>query len=456
MKTLGDPIIRGKSPKHARIPFHFQLATNDCAPACVMAIVDYYRLSVDVRQLRATLFPEEANGVSIRHFQRLSRWFNVQLGRADQLQPDSVATPYIAYWPKQSHYVVVWRVTATAVTLGDPAVGVVRMSRREFCTYWDGIAIVLQPYELDERASIRSRPSLWKVVQRLFYHQWYRLILLAIPATALGVINAIFAIAFPFFLQNMRKMVHITLGFVVISLVLSAVTGGLTAFVKRRIALDIVRDLAPNLQRLSPQFYTVGDAYTRFQDVQHVVDAITGLARDLPYAIMIWMGALWYLTDQASTVAGVMIGLLVVVLGCLSPFVRRVRNYFYLIRLRTANLNNSLIRSWGGRIDTIYDPWQELVATTFHQSLWNVPITTVMQQTSSLGIVAVGLFAGLHSHRLGMAPLLSLIFLVNYMTGATYALYTKYVSWQTTTPSLFRIQDFLNVTLNIISEPDSQ
>jgi ABC-type bacteriocin/lantibiotic exporter with double-glycine peptidase domain len=448
-------MISGKSPKPVHIPFHFQLSTNDCAQACVMAIVDYYGVLVNVRQLRAALFPDTAKGTTIRHFQQLSQWFNVQLGRADQNQPDGIATPYIAYWPKQSHYVVVWRVTATTVTLGDPAVGVVRMSRREFCTYWNGIVIRLQPYELHDAASTPPQQSLWNVVLRLFHHQGYRLTLLAIPATVLGMINAIFAIAFPFFLQNTAEMVRIALGFVVISLVLSAVTSGLTAFVKRRMALDIVRDLAPTLQYLSPQFYTVGDAYTRFQDVQHVVDAITGLARDLPYALMIWIGALWYLTERASTVAAVMLGLLVAIIVCLSPFVRRVRNYFYLIRLRTANLNNSLVRSWGGRLDTIYAPWQELVTTTFRQALWNIPITTVMQQTSSLGIVAVGLFAGLHSHRFGMAPLLSLIFLVNYMIGATYALYQKYVAWQTMTPSLFRIQDFLNIATDE-NKPDLQ
>ncbi|PSR23402.1 MAG: hypothetical protein C7B45_03575, partial [Sulfobacillus acidophilus] len=406
-------------------PFRFQLATNDCAPACVMAIGDYHGVAVNIHQLRDALLADNAAGTAISNFQRLSTWFDVQLGRTDQNKPDLVTTPYIAYWPEQSHYVVVWRVTASTVILGDPAVGVVRMSRRDFSQSWNGIVIVLRPGDSSDPSFVRQPQHLGSLILRLFRPQWYRLALLAIPATALGILNAVFAVAFPYFLQNLAELVRFTLAFVAISLMLSVVTSGLTAFVKRRMALDIVRDLVPTLQYLSPQFYTVGDAYTRFQDVQHVVDAFTGLARDLPYALMIWIGALWYLTERASTVAAVMLGLLVAIIVCLSPFVRRVRNYFYLIRLRTANLNNLLVHSWGGRLDTIYTPWQELVTTTFRQALWNIPITTVMQQTSSLGIVAVGFFAGLHSHRFGMAPLLSLIFLVNYMIGATYALYQK-------------------------------
>jgi len=51
-------------------------------------------------------------------------------------------------------------------------------------------------------------------------------------------------------------------------------------------------------------------------------------------------------------------------------------------------------------------------------------------------------------HHIGpsFAVLLSLIFLVNYVTSASHALYQTYVKWQTTLPSLFRLKDFLDLT----------
>ena len=76
-----------------------------------------------------------------------------------------------------------------------------------------------------------------------------------------------------------------------------------------------------------------------------------------------------------------------------------------------------------------------------------IPITSAIQQTSLLGIIAVGLCVGLRSTGSpSVATLLSLVFLLNYVTGASYTLYSKYVYWQTTLPSVFRIHDFLEAT----------
>ncbi|AEJ38693.1 hypothetical protein TPY_0492 [Sulfobacillus acidophilus TPY] len=144
----------------------------------------------------------------------------------------------------------------------------------------------------------------------------------------LGVSNAVFSIAFPYFLGNLHRLLIMTSGFLVFSLMLSTVTAWMTATAKRDVAQHIVRDMTSAFDRMHHHGYTIGDALTRFQDVLHMVDAVIGLVRDIPYTVIIWCGTVWYVSRQ-PTVAGVLLGVITAILLLLTPFVRRVRNALY-------------------------------------------------------------------------------------------------------------------------------
>lgn len=106
------------------IPFYFQLTANDCAPACVMALADWYGLQVSISELRHRLVTDPTRGTPIKQFlQGLQDLFTVQIGRQSPEQWDETLLPFIAFLPKQAHFVVVWQKTSRTVLLGDPGSG---------------------------------------------------------------------------------------------------------------------------------------------------------------------------------------------------------------------------------------------------------------------------------------------------------------------------------------------
>ncbi len=217
------------------LPFHFQLAANDCAPACVMAIAEWCGISVSLDELRRRLVTDPVQGTTIRHLELgLHDLFRVQVGRQKPGQLDSGLLPFIVFWPQQAHFVVVWAVDAAGVLVGDPGNGLQRMPFATFLQYWDGITIVLQP--IAAVGGVRStQPAIWPLVGRLVSGYGGSFFLLAGPATLLGVTNAAFSIFMPFYLSDLPPLEWITAGFLRISLVLSTFTAWWTAWLRRRL-----------------------------------------------------------------------------------------------------------------------------------------------------------------------------------------------------------------------------
>ncbi len=104
------------------IPFYFQSASHDCVPACVMAIADFYQVSIALHEIRSLLVTDPVKGTVIKHMQNLGEYFQVKLGRITDLSQLPQYLPFIAYLNEQ-HAVVVWR-TVDGKTenfqIGDP------------------------------------------------------------------------------------------------------------------------------------------------------------------------------------------------------------------------------------------------------------------------------------------------------------------------------------------------
>lgn len=71
----------------------------------------------------------------------------------------TVPLPAIAHW-QGSHYVVVFEVGEETVTVGDPALGVRRLSHARFADGWTGRVLALEPTA--DLKTHTSSPSLWK------------------------------------------------------------------------------------------------------------------------------------------------------------------------------------------------------------------------------------------------------------------------------------------------------
>jgi len=108
----------------------------------------YYRLpaALDTVRQMLTLQNRGANlAAMIQAAERIG--LKARAARITEQHLTGVTLPAIAHL-HGDHYVVIYEMSAEDIVIGDPAVGVVRHSRRRLREIWDGTLLLLQPTEI--------------------------------------------------------------------------------------------------------------------------------------------------------------------------------------------------------------------------------------------------------------------------------------------------------------------
>ena len=164
-----------------------------------MALAQFYGVSTTISDLRKRLVTDPTQGTAIKQFPAgLSDLFFVQVGRQSLTHLDEALYPFIAFWPQQAHFVVVWSIDEHQVTFGDPGSGLQTMPIGAFFQYWDGITIVLRPREPSQQGrGPKAAASSWAMTRSFFGAAKLELFILSVPATILGLGNTAFSVFFP-------------------------------------------------------------------------------------------------------------------------------------------------------------------------------------------------------------------------------------------------------------------
>jgi ABC-type bacteriocin/lantibiotic exporter with double-glycine peptidase domain len=438
-------------PAAGRIPFRYQASLNDCAPACVRAICEYYGMDLSMAQLRARLAADPQSGVALASFENgLSDIFIVTCGRIES-DPEASLYPFIAYLNGERHFVVVWSANARGVTVGDPSLGIYQQSWAEFRSRWNGLVVLLRPRELDSlpAGGNSQAKKASSVVLSLFAGRWSPLLYLSLLAALRGVTGTAFSVLFPYALLDMHRLLLLASSYLATSLVLTAAASYLSAAIRRRYAVTLGQKIIDKLQHVERRYFTVGDVFTRFQDLGNVIDVVTLLIRDVPYAAVLLLGAFAFLAREDILFAVALSAAMGIILVLLEPLIDRARSYFFAIRFRTSRLNNQLREfidlPGSGDLPSV---WRDLATATFKQSMWLVPVSSVISQALTVTIVVMASWelltrSGWLQSGSDYASTLTLITIMNYLVAAMTGVYGAYVQWQTVKPAVHRLDDFL-------------
>ena len=451
MVTAKQQNRRGSS----RHPFRYQVALHDCAPACVQAVADFYDLTLSIRELRTRLNTDPTKGTTVQAFiDGLADLFEVTAGRSPEGLVPVGLVPFVAYLPKLRHFVTVWTLDERRgrVLLGDPAAGVTSVSIEDFLSDWDGITIVLRPRQaetpIEQLAPIaeRSSDSLLVAFRLAFASGKVQLGGVLGLGVLAGAASTGFSVAMPYLLTRPATLIVVAIAFALLGSILAAATTWVSAIIQRRQSIRLGSQLIDAFDHLDRDFYTVGDYYSRFSDdTQGLVGSLITLARDAIYAGVLLIGLIVYLSYRDWELAIFLVGLVVVIGTCITPFVSRIRGLTYRLRLRASSLNNEVAQAWATR-NGGFDSWSELVHTSYRQTIWSLPVRVTLSQVPTLGLIAVIAFsARQHPGLAGLPDLLGLLTIMGYFTGAAVALYQHYTMWQTTRPSVQRVLDVLSV-----------
>jgi ABC-type bacteriocin/lantibiotic exporter with double-glycine peptidase domain len=157
VNSLGDlfpKAIHKRKVFRLTYPFVAQNDDMDCGPACLAMISKYFGKEIPIQFWRERVFTNQ-EGTSLFDLAKATEnvgftSYSIAIDSLDELEPEVL--PCIAV--RKYHYLVIYKVTGKYVIIGDPAFGVVKMSRGEFNQDFENAILLLKPnedfYEMEE------------------------------------------------------------------------------------------------------------------------------------------------------------------------------------------------------------------------------------------------------------------------------------------------------------------
>ena len=216
--------------------------------------------------------------------------FRARAVRASRESLEEVSLPAVAHWREhnRNHFIVVYRISSTHITIGDPASGLRKLTCEEFHRNWSGILLLMAPTaRLNDLAAPTS--SFRRLFLLLLPH--YRLFLDALIAavlmTILGLTSSFFIQAlvdFVFVLGRTPALNWLGLGMLLVTLARAGFLGlrsYLLAHLCQRIDADTVLGYHRHLLGLPLTFFysrRTGEVLSRLNDTVKIRAAISGTA----------------------------------------------------------------------------------------------------------------------------------------------------------------------------------
>jgi ATP-binding cassette subfamily B protein len=212
----------------SKFPFYQQLDAMDCGATCLRMVARYYGRYYSLDYLRELTYMGK-QGVSLLGISDAAEHLGLQSLAVkttfDRLSRD-IPLPCIAYW-KQQHFVVIYKATANAVWIADPAVGKFKLSKEEFLSNW--VSDVEDGEELGVLLLLEPTPEFFRrdgeeVDKSGFGYIWgyfkrYKQLLYQLGIGL--VLGSVIQVAFPFLIKSIvdTGMYHDDLNFIKIVII---------------------------------------------------------------------------------------------------------------------------------------------------------------------------------------------------------------------------------------------
>lgn len=325
-----------KRRRFRKYPWIRQHDETDCGAACLAMISRYYGVRISVGRLRdianvgregASMYSLSAAAEKIGYTSRAVKTNYEYLKKVD--------LPAVAHW-KGYHFIVLYKVRANEVIVGDPGVGLIKISRKEFEDGWTGRLLLLEPTsELDK---VEDEKTTFK--RFLPFVKPYRILLLEVLMASL--ILDLLGLASPIFTQTIVdkvlvhqdiKMLNIMLGGMLLVGIFQTLTTLLRQYilihVSTKLSLIMETDLFKHITRLVMRYFhtrRIGDVLTRFGDINKIQSVMTGTAITAVLdvlMVMVYLSMMFYYNSKLAVVALIFIPMYVILTLVFTPIMKR-------------------------------------------------------------------------------------------------------------------------------------
>ena len=345
-----------------RFPWVRQHDETDCGVASLAMVSRYYGIRLSVGKLRdviqvgregASMYTLAAGAETLGYQSRA-----VKTDYASLLNLD---LPAIAHW-KGYHYIVLYRVEKKFVVVGDPAVGLIRMTREEFEVGWTGRLLLLTPTSaLEDIEETESTFRRFIPLIKPFRFLLFEVFVASLILNLLGLATPIFTqtIVDSVLVHQDVPLLNIMLGGMLIVGLFQVGTSVLRQYllihVATKLHLRMSAELFSQIMKLTVQYFRtrkIGDIITRFGDNEKVqsllTDATISTLLDV-LMIIVYLSLMFYYSPQLTVVALIFVPLQIILTLVFTPILKRNNQKFFE---KTAQTQSKLIESVES-VDTI-------------------------------------------------------------------------------------------------------
>jgi ABC-type bacteriocin/lantibiotic exporter with double-glycine peptidase domain len=302
-----------------KYPIVLQHSEEDCGAACIATIAKFYGRTLGIGRIRSAV-GTGMRGTTLLGLRRGSEalGFNARPVKATEELIDNidmVPLPAIVHW-SGNHWVVLYGRKRRKFIIGDPAVGIRRVSRQELMDNWpDGVLLLLQPDELRFYEQPEDKTTgFGKFVRRVVPYTP-----LLVQAVAINVAIGLLSLAAPLMMQVLTddvlvrgdRQLLITVGIGVISLDLFKTAIGivqslLIGHFGQRLQLGLYLDYGFKLLRLPMSYFDShrsGEVVSRLGDADQINSLIGQVVLGLPsqfFVAIVSLGFMLFYSPQLT------------------------------------------------------------------------------------------------------------------------------------------------------------
>ncbi len=143
-----------------RVPTVLQMSMIECGPACLAMILNYFEHGIHLSEIRQQ-FSLGRDGTNAHDIAKVAQNYNLDV-KAYSIEPEQlnqISLPAIAHWDF-NHFVVIENVTATGVSLINPASGPQNLSFADFSKSFTGVILTFKPNK-HFQPSVQSKTPYW-------------------------------------------------------------------------------------------------------------------------------------------------------------------------------------------------------------------------------------------------------------------------------------------------------
>lgn len=282
----------------AKFPFIKQHDIKDCGAACLGMISAYYGYKTPLSQIRYKV-GTNSRGSTVLGIVNAAREIGFESNgfQTDDKENaifDDIPLPAIAHVivdGKLAHFVVIYHMTKTKITLGDPAQGIVSVSVDEFLQEWTGVIITFMPgisfKKTNEKRGMFTRFfGLLQFQKRLLVH----IFISSLIITMLGIMGSFYSqILFDDILPTFSEKSLHTFSLAIVVLVITRIItesfrNKLFMYISNNMSIPMMLGFFKHVIRMPADFFgtlQVGEILSRLQDTAIIKDAISSATLSL-------------------------------------------------------------------------------------------------------------------------------------------------------------------------------